>query len=275
MRTTLRTILILMFFFQSLPSRSAVLLLPETTHQRFLTYGLFVDNQSSLLFRDSGKAFGSLAGSIALVSFEGLKGKPQIVLTGSVHSAFRLADGAFNSETADSRMSLLWDTELSSDWLLSLGFSHASGHVSDDVLDLDLLPLDVGIETFPIRIVYQGSSFFRFGITFQPTYAASAPPSKMFQANEFFEWFPYGDSGDYHRFTPYLALGFEQFGHNEIDLSAHAQLGAYLGNHRDAKYFTSLRAVLGAYTGPDPRLKYYYYKDKTARFIYFGLMFDL
>ncbi len=247
--------------------------LPESGHQRFQTFGLFIEDQTTLIQQSGSRAWGALGTSIALFGLGSDTSSSQFVLTASVNTAFRLSQ-SLDPETADARVSLKWETALSSDWLLSFGFSHASGHVNDDVIDKDLEALNVGIETFPLRIIYTGSEHFRPGLTFQPLFG-SEPKTKGVQANQFLEIYPWGTSSEFRRGTPYLALGVEEYGHNKIDLSGHAQIGAYFGNHVQNKRFNSLRIVLGGYSGQDPRLKYYYYKDTRAKFAYAGLMFDI
>lgn len=247
--------------------------LPESKHQRFQTYGLFIDDQTTLIQQSGSRAWGALGTSIALLALEEGSESSQLVLTASVNTAFRLGE-SLDPETADARVSLKWEVALSPDWLLSIGFNHASGHVNDDVIDKDLETLNVGVETFPFRLIYQGNPYFRPGLTFQPLFG-SEPKTKAIQANQFLEIFPWGVASDYRRATPFVAFGVEEFGHNRIDLSGHIQMGMFFGNHTREKHFNSLRVVLGGYTGQDPRLKYYYYKDTRAKFVYAGFMFDI
>ncbi|MBC7385528.1 MAG: hypothetical protein H7301_05095 [Cryobacterium sp.] len=264
------------FLAAPLNSRGAdTTFLPESHHQRYQTYGLFIDNQTTLIYRNAGRAWGALGATFALLGRgQGVEAS-QLVVSASVNTAFRLEDG-LSPETADARVEITWDTRLSPEWLLSFGFSHASGHVNDSALpqDLDLLPLNLGVDAFPIRVIYDGSEFFRPGFTLKPLFE-SEPKSKFFQGNQFLEWYPWGRAKSYSVPTPYFAFGLEEYGHNSLEVSLHSQVGVYFGNHRDPKRFNSLRCTAGFYSGPDPRLKYYYYKDTHVTFGYLGIMLDI
>ncbi len=257
-------------------SSAAMKLLPESHHQRYQTYGLFIDNQTTLIYRDGGKAWGALASTVALFGREESGETSQFVLSASVNTAFRLAD-ALSPETADARVDLTWDTSLGEEWLLSAGYSHSSGHVNDDVLpeDRGLMTLNVGIDSIPIRLIYDGNEFYRPGVTLKPLISVSEPHSKGFQANAFFEWFPWGHSKRLDHATPYLALGLEEYGRDSVQTGFHAQAGAYFGNHREANRASAMRLMVGFYSGQDPRLKYFYYKGSRTTFGYAGMMFDL
>jgi hypothetical protein len=264
------------FFLDSLGHGAELEFLPESHHQRYQTYGLFIDNQTSLIYRDGGRAWAAVAATVALLGRKTPESSSQLVASASVNTAFRIDDG-LNPETADARVDLTWDTSLAGDWLISAGYNHTSGHISDGVLaeDQSLSPLDVGIDSLPVRVIYNGNEFLRPGITLKVLIFPSDPRSKLVSGNEFFEFYPWGHTKDTTRGTPYLAIGFEEYGHDRIELSFHGQLGAYFGNHRDSKRASSLRAVLGVYTGQDPRLKFYYGRNNRVTFGYLGLMMDL
>jgi hypothetical protein len=253
-----------------------IVLLPESHHLQYLTSGLFIDNQTSILYRDGGKAWGAIAASFALLGTEGAPSTSQLVVTASVNTAFRL-DSGLSPETADARFDLAWDTFLGRDWLMSAGYRHESGHINDSVLPQDqgLIALDLGLDSFFGRFIYSGNTFFRPGFTVETLISEGDPRSKALQANAFAEFFPWGHLPGSRAATPFLALGIEEYGHNVEQTSFHAQLGAYFGNHREPKQSSALRAVVGFYSGQDPRLKYYYFEDRHSTFVYSGLMFDL
>lgn len=263
-----------MAFTSSSMARAETVFLPESHHQQYESFGLFIDNQTEILYRNAGRAWASLGISAALFQIDTASSSGQVVIESSVNTAFRLSDG-LSPETADARIALLWESRISRDWLWSIGYNHASGHVNDDSLDGgELAPLNVGIESIPVRFIYQGSPYFRPGFTLQPVYG-SEPSVKTFQSNEFIEIFPSRHSDKPKRGTPYIALGSEQYGRNSLEASGHFQIGVYFGNHIKAVHETGLRLCVGGYTGPDPRLKYYYYKNTHAQFIYAGAILDL
>jgi hypothetical protein len=259
-------------------ARADWVLLPESRDHQFRTFGLFIDSQSSLLLRDSARAWGSIAGNFALLEATGLPGSPQLVLFGSANSGFRLnpdSSGVF-TETIDARIGLMSEWRLSGEDRLAVGWMHQSGHASDEIPDRELFGTNLGNEELLARYVRDLSSL-RAGGTLKP-FVSSDPGIQTFAADQFVEWFFLGRAEGERGAstpTPYLALGIEEYGHNRVQLSGNAQLGAYLGSHFSERHHTSLRMALGLYDGVDPRLKYAQFRDRRARFFYFGLMFDL
>ena len=271
-----RGFLIGVFFLFSAGSSQAELL-PESHNQQYLTYGLLLDHQSSLLWRGSGKAIGSISANLPLWQPEGGGPQPQLIFTADVIAGWFVQDGAFNSDEDDSVMKLAWNTWLSSDLLFSVGVEHTSGHTADDTHSHELDPYDAGIEDFPIRLIYDGAlaeKKLRIGSTLKPLLGAT-PAILWLNLDEFFEYFPFGHFLGKKTWVPYLAGGLTESGHNRVEMTAHVQIGAYLGNHVEARHFTSARVVLGYYTGPDTREKFYLFKNSRQQFGYAGLMFDL
>jgi hypothetical protein len=131
----------------------------------------------------------------------------------------------------------------------------------------------LGDETIPIRFVYDWGDRARLGATFKP-YVGSEPSMKFFAADQFAEWFPWG-ANDSSRATPYIALGFEEYGPHHLDFLLNVQVGIYFGSHLKEQHRTGFRLTLGYYNGPDPRLKYAQYKDVSTDFAYAGILFDL
>ncbi len=268
----LRTYLVLFIFTASARAD----FVPESTYQRYLSYGLLFDDQSSLFLRGrGGRVLGSLSGTLPIWEPAGTDFHPQLTFTTSIVFAWRLEDHAFNSETVDSKMKISWNTRLTSEILLSVGYGHTSGHASDDIEDKELLPLNVGIEELYLRVIYIGLEKWRVGGSLQPSIGPTEPTKNFFKANEFLEWFPWGHSQGVKALTPYLAVGVEEWGRDVIEISKHLQVGAYYGNHVEARHQVTVRFVLGAYFGPDTRLKYYLYKNTHLNILYFGTMFDL
>jgi hypothetical protein len=125
------------------------------------------------------------------------------------------------------------------------------------------------------RFVYDLGVYMRAGVTFEPV-IHGGPDAQFFGANQFVEFFPLGAQDDQHKPSPYVAAsliegGTAAFGNQ---LTFHAQLGAYFGNHFSSDWKATLRPVFGFYTGADPRLKYFQFKNETTTFWYLGFMFD-
>lgn len=135
-----------------------VTILPESHHQQYSTFGLFIDGQSTLIYRTISRAWAGLGIGVPLLGFGPSELQPQLILTGNVNTALRLESGGeFNSETADSRQGLTFEYPLHPDLRFSIGLVHASGHASDNVLELDLIPYDLGQDSMPMRVVYDYS----------------------------------------------------------------------------------------------------------------------
>jgi hypothetical protein len=177
------------------------------------------------------------------------------------------------TDTVDVRVGLLFLFRLSESARLSVGWTHFSGHISDNVLDPALIGSNLGDETIPIRFVYDMGKYARLGASFKP-YIGSEPSMKFFAADQFAEWFPWG-ANDSAQGTPFLAVGCEEYGPHHLDFLLHVQVGIYFGNHLTERHRPGFRVALGFYNGPDPRLKYAQYKDESARFGYLGILFDL
>ena len=103
----------------------------------------------------------------------------------------------------------------------------------------------------------------------------SDPPMKVFDANQFAEWFPFGQSTDTRRGTPFLAAGLEEYGPNDVELTFHAQAGVFFGEHMGPHHTAQIRFVAGVYSGSDPRMKYMQFLDSRETFGYLGLMADI
>lgn len=260
-----------------LPSAHAeTILLPESRHQQFQTYGLFMDQQSMLVFRFGRRAWGSLGGALALYEKPDWKYKPQLVVHGSATAAFRFNEkfDTLLTETVDARVGLAVDLTLSEAWLLSLGWTHMSGHISDDVLDRDLIGSNLGNESLWARAIRIVNPKLRIGGTLKPV-VGSEPKMKFFAADQFIEYFPWGVSENFQDWNPFVAGSLEEYGPDKVDLTYHLQLGWFAGNHTFAKKHSSIRTVAGYYHGIDPRLKYAQFKYRRTDFFYAGLMFDI
>ena len=269
--------LLFLFFLSSLPSaRANVIFLPETRNQQYRTYGLFIDQQSGLVFQSSGKAWGALGGAIALAELPDCKFKPQLTLHGSANAAMEInsAGDTLLTETIDARAGLSADFEFNPEWRGSLIWTHQSGHTSDNVPDRDLVGLNLGNEILNFRVIRDIDQQWRLGAGIR-TVLSSAPGMLVLGGEQFIEWFPYQFSDNPHHISPFIALSTEEYGRSHEEVSFNAQLGIAAGNHFLPKKISSLRLVLGYYNGIDPRLKYFQFKQIRNQFGYGGLMFEL
>ena len=257
-------------------SRAEVELLPVSRHQQYLTYGLFTDEQSTLVFRSEGRAWAGVGGFVSLLEFKDLKWQPQLVVHGLATAGMRIntRGDTLLTDTTDARAGFAIDLKFSNDFRGSITWTHQSGHISDNVPDTTLIGSNLGNEELSFRVIKDLDRSFRFGGSLRP-FLGTDPPMKAFGADQFFEWFFKGAAQSPHEFSPFMATGLEEYGLNEIDVSFNVQIGFAIGNHFDEVKTSAMRAVLGYYAGVDPRLKYYQFRDSKANFLYGGLMFDI
>ena len=255
--------------------RAEFTLLPESRHQQYLTYALFTEEHTSLLLRDSGRAWGAVAGGIALLEAPDWRWRPQLIVHASANASFRLnaSYAGLLTDTIDARAGLAVEMALRQDLRLSIGWTHYSGHIADNVPDKDLIGSNLGDEFLPIRLIYDGHPNFRAGGTLKPLFS-SDPKMLLFAADQFIEWFPFGNREAEKAGTPFVSLGADQMGRNHLVLSTNAMIGCYLGSHLMEKHGSAARAVLGYYQGWNPALKYAEFKDSQVQFVYSGLMVD-
>ena len=268
----------------SLNARAELTVLPDSRHQLFQTFGLFIDEQSSLIYLSGGRAWGGLGGTLGLLGIDSLPFHPQLIAHGSSQAAFRFNQrvDTLLTETVDARVGLALDLELGDELRASLKWTHYSGHISDNVPDPELIGSNLGDESLGIRIVKDCKGHARMGGTLRP-FVGSEPGLKAFAADQFIEWWWGGTNGDgkadetllAHHFTPYLAAGLEEYGREKVELSEHIQGGFFVGSHLSGVKRPSLRVTLGYYSGIDPRLKYFQFKNSKSNFAYLGVMFDL
>lgn len=254
--------------------RAELVFLPESHHQQFLTYAFFLEEHTSLVARNANRAWGSLAASIALL--EKSDWRSQLIAFGSANSSFRLNErrDTLLTETIDARAGLRIELNATEKTRVSIGWTHESGHVSDNIENLELLGSNLGNEILHGRVFYDCIEQVRIGATLKPV-IGSDPGMKTWGSDVFFEVFPLGQSTNPRKPVPYLALGLQQTGTDVIRLTRELQLGVYFGNHTQLIHKSTLRVVAGYYNGVDPRLKYAQIKFSTVEFGYLGLNFDL
>jgi hypothetical protein len=258
-------------------SGSNFVLLPESRDQQYRTFGLFIDNQTSGLFLPSGNdVWLALGEEVALLENKSWYGSPQLVLYASVNAGDRLKTGSSTilMETIDIRAGLSYEFSIDEKQRIAVTYMHQSGHTSDDVQDETLVHPNLGNEELLVRYFRDIQDRFRLGGTLKP-YFGSDPGIERFAADQFFEWFPWGTAARMDKFTPFIAGSVEEYGAQAINVTYHAQLGAYIGNHMQPIYKPNVRVVAGYYNGVDPRLKYAQFDFGFQRFYYFGAQLGL
>lgn len=276
MLSLLKTLFIFFCLMMPIFARAEWVVLPESKHQLFETFGLYIDEQSMILLRDSGRAWAAIGGSLGLLGNEELPLKPQLVIHGSANAAFQINQrgDTLLTQTVDARLGLAIDLQFDESFRGNVTWTHQSGHVADNVPDLDLFGSNLGNEIIDFRVVKDLQSKIRVGGGIRPT-VGSDPGMIVFGEEQFVEYFPFEEGANPHEFKPYIACGFEEYGRGTIQFSSNFQIGYAAGSHFRKERHSSLRAVLGYYTGNDPRLKYYQFKHSRLGFAYAGLAFDL
>lgn len=249
---------------------------PKNSHVQYQTYALFNEPQSALLHTGAGRLWTSLGGSFALVGDPDSAAHPQLVAIASLQLGIHPgADSRFALDALNTRLGAAYEFALNPLMRLSLGALYSSGNGISGGID----PFFAGNSAHDTRLfgrfVYDLGPYVRAGATLGVV-MASAPALHPVTAQEFAEIHPWGGADDNRSPSPYVALGLEQehtraFG---VQNNFHAQIGAYLGNHFSNDPKPTLRAVLGLYTGADPRIVYFRIADRKSTFGYVGLMFD-
>ena len=125
-----------------------------------------------------------------------------------------------------------------------------------------------------LRVVYDIDHNWRIGATIKPE-IDSDPPGQWFGADQFVEWFPIGLDKNFTGGSPYLAIGLDEGGLHDVEITYHAQLGLLYGNHFAPEKKPAIRIVAGYYSGWDPRLKYAQFLNSKVSFFYGGVMINL
>lgn len=266
---------VLMLLFVS-TAKADFIFLPESRNQQFRTFGLFIDEQSSVLIRNAGKAWGSLGGAIALAELSEHELKPQLVMHGSANTGFSINKAADTllTETIDARIGLSVDLNFNPEFRGMVMWTHQSGHISDNVPDADLIGPNLGNEIITLRVLRDINTRWRLGGALRLT-VSSDPGMQGLGGEQFVEYFPHEFSEDSHKLNPFIALSTEEYGRSRVELTFHAQVGFAAGNHFLPRKISSMRFVLGYYNGTDPRLKYFQFKRARSEFGYAGVMFEI
>jgi hypothetical protein len=251
---------------------------PTSTYQQYQTYGLYLDNQSLIDYYGANDYFGSVGGAFAVAGNSVSKWHPQVVIIASVNAHMVFAEsGRIYSDEIDVHAGGAYNFTISPEMRMSIGFMHYSGHVADGAVDPSLLAEDynLGDNMLFARFVYDFGTYVRAGVTFQPV-VHGGPAAQFWAGNAFAEYFPFGGRDEQEKPSPYVAAsliedGTDMFG---SQLTFHAQVGCYFGNHFSSHFKPTFRPVAGFYYGADPRLKYYQFQGFIATFAYVGAMVD-
>jgi hypothetical protein len=266
---------LLVVFFLAPAVRADYELLPESRDQQYRTFGLFIDNQTSILFEPTGNnVWLALGEQIPMVEFKDWYGKPQLVIFANVNAQDVLGGSTLLFETIDIRLGLSYEFSFNDHQRMSISLEHQSGHTSDNVQDQSIVLTNLGNEQTMFRYFHDVDDRFRLGATLKP-YLGSDPREKFWGSDQFAEWFPWGTASTYTKPTPFIAGSMEQYGLRAVNWTYHIQAGVYFGNHMMPVYKPNVRLVVGYYNGVDPRLKYQQILNGFQRFYYVGAQVGL
>ena len=252
-------------------------LLPQSRHQLFRSYALFSDQQTGVVYYGASRLWGVVGNNYALAGDPDRSSRPQLVTLGTINAAMVMESGGrIVTDGFDVRVGLAYEFSLNDFSRLSIYAVHYSGHVAEGAVNQALLVTNLGSDIVGGRWFYDWKKYLRAGVGLN-YYFRSGPKMKTLGAQETLEYFPLTALDDRHQLTPYLAAGMEHVGVAEHGIRTvyHLQVGAYLGTHLSTQPIQSIRAVLGVYKGPDPRLKYFAYHNASDTFGYTGVMVDL
>ena len=265
-------------FFTASTSQAHVVINPNSDFAQYESYGMYFDPQSDLYLRSGGNAWGALGGAMALLGFPDLRYPAQLIIHGSANASYRLTktQGMIETkfETIDARVGLSYDMAFTKKWRMAIIWTHESGHISDNIADMNLFGLDVGNEAIDFRVIHDIGDRWRIGGGLKP-YVMSHPNMKFLWAEQFVEWHPMGASPNPHVLRPYFAAGLIEGGVADMNLTVNIQAGIEAENHFLPGHTQGMRALIGYYAGNDPRMKYLQYLHATQQFLYGGFAFDL
>jgi hypothetical protein len=267
---------LILIFSALCPASQAFEFLPTSEHQLFQPFGIFVEDHSMMVLRDSSKAYGAMAAVLSLIGFPESSLKPQIIISGAATSTFNLPAnyGGFETETIDARFSALLDLQLSETLRLSFGWTHESGHIGDDLTELSLMGYNLGNESFPIRLVGDFEKMIRWGFTLRPIFD-SIPRTQFLAADQFLEIAPFGESADKSHGNFFIAASLSEWGRKKTLLTFNTELGWYFGKHFDTPHTSILRFCAGYYNGWNPSLKYAEFLGSRMQFVYLAAIIDI
>lgn len=219
---------------------------------------IFADPFTGFLFRTDDRMLGNITVNIPLAAWA----KDELFIQTGVLSTLRFSGPTFYAETLDLRVGLKWVHPFGDRLFFSVGVGHISGHTMDDVIETSLAPLNVGIDGFPLRLVFKADSNLRLGIHGMVN-LGSEPFTRRNSGGIFVEYRPWSEYGKDGFF---LATNLYYAENVNMGMSTHEQIG-----------YTFHRAnfLFGYHSGADLRLKHELYLNTKANFWYTGLNFEL
>ena len=235
-------------------------------HDPSITTLIFEDPYTGFLFKNSNRTIGNVAISIPLLSWG--DGNDQLFLNTGVECSLRTEGMTFYSETLDLRVGMNWVHPFNSHWLTSVGLEHMSGHLVDDALEKQLEPLNMGIDSVPLRLVYHHENGIRAGLHLAVETGRSDPVSRYVFGGIFAEYHFYTDTSSAKTPTdgPYIGTNIYYAENLNIGLSTTSEIGYEY--HR-------MHFLLGYHSGADTRLKQEMFLNSTAYFWYSGLRYEI
>ncbi len=250
--------LIFGFFIQS--SSYGLVLLPETAPNDPTTSTvIFDDPYTGMVLRTENRTVGTVAVSFPILTLD-----PQnhLYAQTGVESTLRLEGISFSPETLDLRVGLNWVHIFDEHFSLSLGISHESGHVMDNVIETELIPYNIGVDGFPIRLIYKPFANVEIGLH-ELVVIDAIPRSRELIGGLFFEYYPW-TLPNHNGFYIQSDLYFPE--NPSIGLTTTEQIGY----RYDTAHF-----VAGYHSGADLRLKHQLVLNSTSYFWYTGIRFEI
>ena len=267
------TLFLIVFLFFSL-NLQAVTFSPEKKSHLFQTFGLFTEEgQTAILNQGGSRYWAELASRITILELEQVKFNPQLIVNAGVMDSLRYEKKEFQSDTQDLRVGIALLMTLNSQTRMMFTLTHLSGHVLEDVADKSLISVNVGDEILGLRVIHDEQYFFRYGASLKYIFG-SENNIKRLNADQFFEWMPFGENLSGKQYIPFSAIGLEENGFTQYEISSHIQAGIYWGNHFQEKHSELVKLSLGYYSGLDPRQKYSHYIHSKSHFLYGGLGYE-
>ena len=128
--------------------------IPESHHQQYETFGLWPDDHTSLLWINGGRGWGGIAGTMAFLGSEPLQ--TQLIVFASANASYRISptEATLLTDTIDARAGLQLEHTFDEENRAYIGWTHYSGHISDNIQDPSLIGSNLGDELIDIRYLH-------------------------------------------------------------------------------------------------------------------------
>lgn len=249
---------LLLIFYSQMRAAHAEFLPQNKMSDPTTSVVLFEDPYTGFLLRSDNRTLGTVAISIPLYSF----GNELIYAYTGIEATLRNQGASFNSETLDLRVGAKWVHPFTENFFVALGIGHTSGHVVDDVIEKGLVPYNVGIDGFPIRLVYSTPEHFRFGLH-GVVPIDSDPPTRFFIGGWFTEFY----------FSDLTATSGWMIG-NDLYLPENPAISVSTVTELVYRY-RQARVMAGFHTGADVRLKHQLFLKSQVNFGFVGFRYEI